>query len=390
MEQFFVTRQIYNLRGTPPYDHRPMFKTFYRFIKVVPLNNGEYEAAAASVSNPNLRVWGQKDLTNQRLHLWIANKNHTWKRVLDGVHVAPISGNITVGGLNPNTSYKVQWWNTYAGTVKSTQTISTNSQGHLVLSVNHLVTDTAVKIAPGLVSADHRVTQLGIAPRTPNILPFNKNVTVSFSYQTSEPGGVLIIARPFSGAAPTPNYAACSSPVYPASTGTGSCTFTVTSGATTVTRIRFQMWNTSQTTLLFETFIPVHYQYKGNPTLVRSLVLAPGTPNILRFGQNVTVRFAYRTNQAGGVRIFARPMTGAGLTPNHAACESPLYPVGTGTGSCSFTIQSGAATVDGVRLEIWNANQTTLLFRAVVPVRYQFLGGQTFVRSIGLGASHPQ
>jgi hypothetical protein len=212
---------------------------------------------------------------------------------------------------------------------------------------------------------------------------------VSFSYRTSEPGGVLIFARPFTGAVPTPNVAACPSPVYSVGTGTGSCTFTVKSGVATVNRIRFQMWNNARTTLLFETFIPVHYQYKGNPTLVRSLVVGPATPNILQFGQNVTVRFAYRTNQAGGVRIFARPMTGTGLTPHHAACASPLYPVGTGTGSCSFTIQSGAATVDRIRFEIWNANKTTLLFRAFVPVRYQFLGGRTLVRSISIRPLSP-
>ncbi|HET8671292.1 MAG TPA: hypothetical protein VFM05_11890, partial [Candidatus Saccharimonadales bacterium] len=150
MEHFFAgghfTRQIYNLSGNPPHDHRPMFKTFYNFIKDVPLNNGEYEDAAASVSDTNLRAWGQKDLTNRRAHLWIANQNHTWKSVVDGVSVTPISGTITLGGFDPNTSYKVEWWDTYAGTVSSTQTISTDSQGNVVLSVNDLVTDTAVKI----------------------------------------------------------------------------------------------------------------------------------------------------------------------------------------------------------------------------------------------------
>jgi hypothetical protein len=146
MEQFFVTRQIYNPLGDPPHDHRRMFKSFYIFIQDIPLNNGKYRNAAASVSNPKLRVWGQKDLTNQRAHLWIANKPHTWKSVLDGLRVPPSSGTITLGGFKPNTSYKVEWWNTYAGTIKSTQTISTNSQGKLVLSVTNLARDIAVRI----------------------------------------------------------------------------------------------------------------------------------------------------------------------------------------------------------------------------------------------------
>ena len=78
------------------------------------------------------------------------------------------------------------------------------------------------------VSADNLVTQIGLAPRTPNILLFNQNITVSFSYNTNEVGGVRIFARPFSGASLSPNYAACGSPLYPTGTGTGTCTFTIT------------------------------------------------------------------------------------------------------------------------------------------------------------------
>ena len=150
MEHFFAggnfTNQIYNLSGNPPHDHRPVFNTFHNFIKDVPLTNGEYEDAAASVSHPDLRAWGQKDLANGRAHLWIANKNHTWKSVVDGVSILPISATITIGGFDPNTLYELEWWDTYAGIVNSTQNISTDSQGNLVLSVNNLVTDTAVKI----------------------------------------------------------------------------------------------------------------------------------------------------------------------------------------------------------------------------------------------------
>ena len=239
------------------------------------------------------------------------------------------------------------------------------------------------------VSAEDLVTQIRLAPSTPNILLFNQNITVSFSYNTNEVGGVRIFVRPFSGTILSPNYAACGSPLYPIGTGTGTCSFTITSGATTVTRLRFQMWNDSQTTLLFQTFVPVSYQFKGNANLVRSLFLAPATPNILLFGQNVTVRFSYRTNQAGGVRIFARPFTGTALTPNYAACPSPLYPLGSGSGSCTFTISSGATTVTSIRFQMWNANQTVKLFEAFVPVNYQFKGNANNVRTIGLAPLTP-
>jgi len=250
-------------------------------------------------------------------------------------------------------------------------------------------TDLRVANSPQAVSADHLVSQITLAPRSPNILLFNQNITVSFSYQTTEASGVRIFVRPFTGTSLTPNYAACGSPLYAVGSGTGSCTITITGGATTVNSLRFQIWNDSQSTLLFETFIPVNYQFKGNASLVRSLALAPATPNIMLFGQKVTVRFAYRTNQAGGVRIFARPMTGTSLTPNYAACPSPIYPAGSGTGSCTFTISSGAVTVNKIRFEMWNANQTVLLFRAFVPVSYQFRGDRTLVRSISLAPATP-
>jgi hypothetical protein len=106
--------------------------------------------------------------------------------------------------------------------------------------------------------------------------------------------------------------------------------------------------------------------------LVTDIVLESDTPNIVAFGQNVTVSFNYTTTEAGGVRIFARPFTGGALTPNYAASGSPLYPVGSGVGSGTFTITSGKVTVDKIRFQIWNADQTTLLFKAFIPVNYQF------------------
>jgi hypothetical protein len=108
------------------------------------------------------------------------------------------------------------------------------------------------------------------------------------------------------------------------------------------------------------------------PHLVTDIALTPSDPNILRFGQNVNITFNYTTTEAGGVRIFARPVSGVVLTPNFAAHGSPLYPVGSGTGTGSFTISSGAATVDKIRFQILNANQTALLFQTTIPVHYKF------------------
>ena len=135
---WYAQEHIYNT-----VDLRPLYKNYYLFIKDIPLNNGNYVDASADVSNPKLRVWGQKDLTNQRVHLWISNIDHIWTNKRTPL---PASGVITISGLSPNLSLDVEWWNTYMGEVKNTEIISTNSKGELLLAVSNLTTDVAVRI----------------------------------------------------------------------------------------------------------------------------------------------------------------------------------------------------------------------------------------------------
>lgn len=123
-------------------DQRGHFGSYYNFIKDIPLNKGGYVDTAATTSNTNLRAWGQKNTAAGRAHVWIQNKNHTWNNYVP----AGITGTVTIGGFQANTQLQVQWYNTYSGTVQSTQTLTTNSSGNLVLSVNNLVTDIAAKI----------------------------------------------------------------------------------------------------------------------------------------------------------------------------------------------------------------------------------------------------
>lgn len=110
----------------------------------------------------------------------------------------------------------------------------------------------------------------------------------------------------------------------------------------------------------------------GAPNMVTEVSLTPDSPNILANGQQVTVRFKYRTTDTGGVRIFARPYTDNNLTPNYGACGSPLYAFPSGSGSCTFTISTGSVNVDNIRFQMYNANQTTRLFEAFIPVHYRY------------------
>jgi hypothetical protein len=123
------------------------FATYRGFMEGIPLNNGHYHDVGAVVSNGQLRAWGQRDDVNGRMHLWIQNTQHTWKRVVNGPGVTAVSGTVTIPNVAPG-SYRVEWWNTYAvsNPVFLTQTLSSN--GSLVLSLPAaLSNDVAVKIS---------------------------------------------------------------------------------------------------------------------------------------------------------------------------------------------------------------------------------------------------
>jgi len=153
MEQYWVGgltygRHIYNIDrfGNPLHDHRPQFGNFYRFIKDIPLNNGNYSAINASSNNSDVRIWGQKDVENGRAHAWIQNSAHTWKNVYDQVSIQPENVVFTLSGFSPNTSYILEWWDTSAGAIENTTSTTSNSSGVISLSVNNLTTDKAFRL----------------------------------------------------------------------------------------------------------------------------------------------------------------------------------------------------------------------------------------------------
>lgn len=93
-------------------------------------------------------------------------------------------------------------------------------------------------------------------------------------------------------------------------------------------------------------------------------------------GENVTVTMSYQTDEAAGIRIFARPFSNGHLTPAYSASGSPLY-TGAGTANGSFTITAGSPIVDEIRVEVYTADNSTLLRRFWIPVRFRF--GETGV-----------
>lgn len=123
-----------------------LFGVWNKFMAGVPLTNGRYQDVVATTSNPNLRVLGQKDVTNGRAHLWIDNTAQTWWAVVNNLPIAPITGTVSVGLQAPNAAYTVTWYSTTTGQVTGTQTLTANSAGVLTLPISNLVSDIAAQI----------------------------------------------------------------------------------------------------------------------------------------------------------------------------------------------------------------------------------------------------
>lgn len=137
-------------------DLRYHYLAWNNFMAAVPLNNGNYRDAEADVSDPDLRVWGQKDTVNGWAHLWMQNSRHTWPNVVNGVDIPAVSGTAAMGGFKPGQAYQLEWWDTYqpdqTRQITGTETIIANAEGTLTIAVNSLATDIALKIKPASLS----------------------------------------------------------------------------------------------------------------------------------------------------------------------------------------------------------------------------------------------
>lgn len=233
------------------------------------------------------------------------------------------------------------------------------------------------------------VSHIVFTPSSPNILPMGQNVTFTFNYSTSYPGGVRIWGRPFTHGALTPNYAAHGSPLYMPGSGSDSGFFTITTGNVTVDQVRFQIVAADTGVVLNQYFLPVSFQFSDSPILVSNIQLSPVTPNVLTFNQQVNLTFNYKSNVMGGIEVFPRPVTAGNLTPNYAASGSAVL-LGSGSTNDDFTITSGGVTVDQIRFAITDATpQQNPLATFFLPVHYLFTGPSSAVTSITLSPPNP-
>lgn len=169
-------------------------KAFQNFMSGIPLSNGNYVDVSAVVSNDELRVLGQKDLTNNKAHLWIDNIPYNWKNVVDGVNIPTVSGTVTVSGFKDG-DYKAEWWNTATGTITNTEDVAC-SGGNIILSVKDLQSDIACKIYP-VQSQSQANIKLRILVPSDQVKPGEiVTVTVEYTNTSAVPANnIVVLAR---------------------------------------------------------------------------------------------------------------------------------------------------------------------------------------------------
>lgn len=146
-----------NIRNHDLYHH---YNPYRDFMDDVLLNNGYYRDAEATTSHPDLRAWGQKDVVYGKVHLWIQNRNHTWRNAVDGVTIPALSGQITIPDMTLG-PYRVEWWDTRTGVITKTETAEASSDGLVLNLPVPLDDDIAVK-------ASWMGPSLGLSTKTVN------------------------------------------------------------------------------------------------------------------------------------------------------------------------------------------------------------------------------
>lgn len=123
----------------------PIYRTFSNFMADVPLNNGNYIDAQAVTSNPNLIAWGQRDEANGRAHLWIRNRENTWRNAIENKSNPALEGTIRLP--MPAGTYRVEWWDPYKTRDAIFMTLVAESNGVLSLALPRpLDSDVAVQV----------------------------------------------------------------------------------------------------------------------------------------------------------------------------------------------------------------------------------------------------
>ncbi|WKX77359.1 hypothetical protein [Zobellia laminariae] len=115
---------------------------------------------------------------------------------------------------------------------------------------------------------------------------------------------------------------------------------------------------------------------------VELVSVSPTSPSTLFLGEKVGFTFNYITSSPTGARIFGRPFTSGSPTPGYAAHGSPIHDTGEGSSNGYFTIQDNPQNVDQIRFQMWDADQSNLLYEFYVDVDYKFISHSVVMETV--------
>ncbi len=136
----------------------------------------------------------------------------------------------------------------------------------------------------------------------------------------------------------------------------------------TVDQIRFRMWNSDQSVLLSEFYIPVFFHYSDHG--IHNITLPPPSPASILNPDGVLVDLDYFTTEPAGVRIWTIAHTDGVNIPGVWYQGSPIHPTGASSVSTSFGVNSGDQIVNQVRCIMRNPDQTATHLDFYYPVNF--------------------
>lgn len=129
-----------------------IFRYFSEFMADIPLSNGYYEDASALLSDPNLRSTGQKDALHGQAHLWVQNRRHIWRNVVEEVAgLSGMSGTAVLDGFAPLSTFEVSWYLFDTGGLPKIETelVTSDEAGTIKIDLpdDQSITDAGMKMS---------------------------------------------------------------------------------------------------------------------------------------------------------------------------------------------------------------------------------------------------
>ncbi|MBK7771632.1 MAG: T9SS type A sorting domain-containing protein [bacterium] len=233
--------------------------------------------------------------------------------------------------------------------------------------------------------ANNAVNEIAFSHSSPSWLLNGENLVIDFACQTDEAAGVRVSARPYSGGSLSPGYTASGVATVPMGSGTGQQWFRFNTGTHDVDAVRFQVWNSTLSTLLLEFFVPVDLHWGDHS--IKNITLNPPFPECLAWGQNVTVEFDYATSNPAGCLAWAYGETEGNLILFPQTYSGSVALPVRGHLSRTFRMDAGEGQAAYVRLLMKDVTNTTNLLSVTIPADYHF--GRHAIRDVVFTPASP-